>query len=94
MNLSLIHFMPLLTFDTPGKHQKTRDFLMFSAVSKGISGMKWLKKEYIVVHQTLCCDSTHTFLEHLYMALSLQSNSMYMNMTVLLYLFPFFQPET
>lgn len=67
---------------------------MFSAVSKGIGDMKWFKKEYIVVHQTLCCDSTHTFLEHLHMALSLQSNSMYMNMTVLLHLFPFFQPET
>ena len=30
-NLSvLIHFMPLISFDTPEKHPKTRGFLMFS----------------------------------------------------------------
>ena len=30
-NLSvLIHFMPLISFDTPEKHPKTRGFLIFS----------------------------------------------------------------
>ena len=39
----LTHFMPLISFDTPQKHQKTRGFLMFSGVIKGVSGMKWVK---------------------------------------------------
>ena len=28
----LTHFMPLISFDTPRKHQKTRGFLLFSGV--------------------------------------------------------------
>ena len=35
-------FMPLSSFDTPWKHQKTSGFRMFSGVSKEISGMKWV----------------------------------------------------
>ena len=38
----LTHFMPLIYFDTPWKHQKTYGFLMFSGVSKEISGTKWV----------------------------------------------------
>ena len=38
----LTHFTPLICFDTPWKHQKTYDFLMFSGVSKEISGTKWV----------------------------------------------------
>ena len=30
--LLLTHFMPLVSFDTPSKHQKTRGFQMFSGV--------------------------------------------------------------
>ena len=30
----LTHFMPLISFDTPLKHQKTSGFLMFSGVIK------------------------------------------------------------
>ena len=30
----LIHFMPLVSFYTPWKHQKTRGFLMFTGVNK------------------------------------------------------------
>ena len=30
----LIHFMPLISFDTPWKHQKTSGFLMFSGGMK------------------------------------------------------------
>ena len=36
--LSLTHFMPLISFDTPWKHQKTRGFLMFSV---GIKRDQW-----------------------------------------------------
>ena len=35
----LTHFMPLISFDTPWKHQKTRGFLMFSGYIKRV---KWL----------------------------------------------------
>ena len=36
--------MSLISFDAPGKHQKTRGFLLiFSGASKEISGMKWAK---------------------------------------------------
>ena len=34
--------MPLISFDASLKHQKTSGFLMFSGVSKEISGMKWV----------------------------------------------------
>ena len=41
---SLTHFMPLNSFDTPWKHQKTRDFFWcFLGVSKETGGMKWVK---------------------------------------------------
>ena len=38
----LTHFMPLISFDTPWKHQKTRGFDVFRGVSKEMSGMKWV----------------------------------------------------
>ena len=38
----LTHFMPLIYFDSPWKHQKTYGFLMFLGVSKEISGTKWV----------------------------------------------------
>ena len=41
----LTHFMPLISFDTSWKHQKTRGFLMFSGVSIEISGMKWVNEK-------------------------------------------------
>ena len=48
----LTNFMPLISFDTPGKHQKTRGFLMmFSDVfrlSKEISAMKGVNQKNIV----------------------------------------------
>ena len=34
----LTHFMPLMSFDTPGKHKKARGFLMFSG---GIKRDQW-----------------------------------------------------
>ena len=34
----LTHFMPLISFDTPWKHQKTRGFLMFSG---GLKRVQW-----------------------------------------------------
>ena len=34
----LTHFMPLISFDNPWKHQKTSDFLIFS---RGIKRDKW-----------------------------------------------------
>ena len=34
----LTHVMPLVSFDNPWKHQKTKDFLMFS---KGYEGDQW-----------------------------------------------------
>ena len=37
----LTRFMPLISFDTPWKHQKT---FGFQGVSKEISGMKWVNK--------------------------------------------------
>ena len=40
---ALTHFMPLIFFDTPWKHQKTAGFLMFSGVSNEISGLEWVK---------------------------------------------------
>ena len=40
--LTLIHFMPLVSFDTPWKHQKTSGFLMFSGVKRDKwHGMGW-----------------------------------------------------
>ena len=42
LQIFLTHFMPLIYFDTPWKHQKTYGFLMFSGVSKEISGTKWV----------------------------------------------------
>ena len=35
--------MPLISFDTPWKHQKPEVFWCFQEVSKEISGMKWVK---------------------------------------------------
>ena len=43
----LTYFMPLISFDTPRKHQKTRGFFMFSGVSEEISDMKWVNKTII-----------------------------------------------
>ena len=37
-SFSLTHFMPLVSFDTPRKHQKTFGFLMFS---RGIERDQW-----------------------------------------------------
>ena len=42
MHFSLTHFMSLVSFYTLWKHQKAFGFLMFSGVSKEISGMKWV----------------------------------------------------
>ena len=36
-----IHFMPLVSFYTPWKHEKVFGFLMFSGVIKVITGIKW-----------------------------------------------------
>ena len=36
--IHLTHFMPLVSFDTPWKHQKTSDFFMFSG---GVERDKW-----------------------------------------------------
>ena len=41
---SLTHFMPLVSFYTPWKHQKTIGFLMFSAGLERDSSMKWVKR--------------------------------------------------
>ena len=38
MVLSLTHFMSLVSFDTPWKHQKNKDFHMFS---EGIERDQW-----------------------------------------------------
>ena len=37
------HFMPLISFYTSWKYQKTRGFLMFSGGRKKDRGMKWVK---------------------------------------------------
>ena len=39
----LIHFLPLVSFYTPWKRQKTRGFWGFQELQKEISGMKWIK---------------------------------------------------
>ena len=39
--LCLTHFMPLISFDTPWKHQKPEVFC-FQGVWKEVSGMKWV----------------------------------------------------
>ena len=39
----LTHFMPLVSFHTPWKHQKTRGFLTFSGVQKWNIRLKWVK---------------------------------------------------
>ena len=41
--LMLIHFLPLVSFYTPWKRQKTRGFWGFQELQKEISGMKWIK---------------------------------------------------
>ena len=46
--------MPLVSFYTPWKHQKTSDFLMFSGGIERASGMKWInpifdKKSFEIV---------------------------------------------
>ena len=55
----LTQFMPLVSFNNPWKHQKTRVFC-FQEVSKETSGMKWVNfsKELLIIgenkwHQTL-----------------------------------------
>ena len=40
------HFMPLVCFCIPWKHQQTTDFLMFSGDIGRISGMKQVKQQY------------------------------------------------
>ena len=42
--------MPLVSFDTPWKHQKTFGFLMLSGVSKETSGMKWVNDQANFLH--------------------------------------------
>ena len=37
----LTHYIPLVSFNTPRKHQKTRVFWCFQGVSKETSGMEW-----------------------------------------------------
>ena len=41
-SFSLTHFMPLVSFDTPRKHQETFGFLMFS---RGIERDQWNEME-------------------------------------------------
>ena len=41
--LMLIHFLPLVSFYTPWKRQKTRGLWGFQELQKEISGMKWIK---------------------------------------------------
>ena len=64
VDLMLTHFVPLISFDTPWKHQKTRSFL-FSGVSKEICGMKWVN-EY---HQLM---GTYWFKAHYSLTMALQ----------------------
>ena len=40
---SLAHFMPLISFYTPWKNQKTKGFLIFSRGIERDRGMKWVK---------------------------------------------------
>ena len=40
---TLTHFVPLISFDTPRKHQKTSGFLMFS---EGIKKDQWHESGY------------------------------------------------
>ena len=40
---SLAHFMPLISFYTPWKNQKTKGFLIFSGGIERDRGMKWVK---------------------------------------------------
>ena len=42
IELILTHSMPLISFYTPWKHQKTRCFLMFSGGIERDSSMKWV----------------------------------------------------
>ena len=42
VSLDLNTIKPMISFYTPCKQQKTRDFLMFSGVCKETSGMKWV----------------------------------------------------
>ena len=42
---SLTHFMPLISFYIPWKHQKTSGFLVFSGGTEEISGMKSVESE-------------------------------------------------
>ena len=43
-DISLTHFMRLVSFYTPWKHQKTKGFLMFSGGLERDRGMKWVKQ--------------------------------------------------
>ena len=48
---TLIHFMPLVSFYTPLKHQKTYGFLMFQGVQKETSGMNQVNIAKNLRHQ-------------------------------------------
>ena len=69
---TLTHFMPLVSFGTPWKYQKTFGFLIFSGgVSKETSGMKW-------VNQTVAKDdfaSIHVITLTLYCFINLFNTS-------------------
>ena len=57
--VKLTNLMPLVSFDTPWKHQKIKDFLIFfSGVSKETIGMKWVNK--FPVHSVLIHTYTWT----------------------------------
>ena len=61
-HLFLIYFMPLVSFQTPWKHQKTSSFLCFQGVLKETSVMKWansiMQKS---VYETLCAIWYHLY---------------------------------
>ena len=65
----LTHFMPLISFDTPWKHQKARNFLMFSGGIKEVSGMKWFNASAYKI--CLCSGLAKSFLKTLLKSLLL-----------------------
>ena len=53
LEMVLTHFMPVVSFDTPWKHQKSKGFVMLSGGIERDSGMKCVKEGLAVLSQSL-----------------------------------------
>ena len=58
----LTHFMPLISFNTPSKHQKTSSFLLFSGLSKEINGIKWVNMLLKTLQKSIFLSSISIYL--------------------------------